>query len=226
MQAKLLCWGETDLLCLYGEGGKGTPEAQLEGLILGFDKTLRGHGLGLEDAVFHRLWARDRSVRDGINEARGRLLSKDRRTASSSFISAGRIVSASAVALEMIAFKAKRPQSRRLVDFTPPRRYAHYLVQDDWLFLSGMAEDAPTIDGQFDKAFAQVEAALRREKTGWGRVREATLFLERGKAELRWLEDRFRQAARPLPPRVTIEVVDGLASPEKNLEIEVIAAIG
>ena len=225
MQTKLLCWGGTKFLSLYGEGGRGSPSEQLETVILGFERALSSHGLALEDAVFHRLWARDRATRDGVNEPRARLLAGDRRTASSSFISADHIVSGNAVAMEMIAFKAKAPKGRRLVDFTPPRRYAHYMVQDDWLFLSGMAEDAPTMDGQFDRAFAAVEAALAREKTDWSRVREANLFLERGKAETGWLEDRFKSAAQPLPPRITFEVVDGLASPEKNLEIEIVTAI-
>ena len=99
------------------------------------------------------------------------------------------------------------------------------MVQDDWLFLSGMAEEADTMDGQFDKALAEVQAALDREGANWGQVTEATLFLERGRADLDWLRRRFLGAAPVLPPRISFEYVDGLASTPKHLEIEVIVSL-
>ena len=51
------------------------------------------------------------------------------------------------------------------------------------------------MDGQFDNSFAQVDLALAREAIDWSHVREATLFLERGAAELAWLKERFLRAA-------------------------------
>ncbi len=67
------------------------------------------------------------------------------------------------MAVEFYAVRPRDPSSRRIVDFDPPRRYAHYLCVDDWLFLSGMAEEGETMDLQFDRAFAQVQAASMRK---------------------------------------------------------------
>lgn len=223
MQTRIVHWGETDLIYLYGEGQQGPPGAQLGALIERCEDVLYKRDLSLESGVFHRLWAKDRKTRDGLNEVRAQLLTGARRTASSSFISTSHMTAEGTIALEMIAFRAKEPETRRLMDFIPARRYAHYMVQDNWLFSSGMAEEAATLDEQFDKALAKVEEALKRENKSWSCVVEASFFLERRHGSLRWLKDRFRGAVALQPPRLIFEEVDGLASPGKNLEIEVIA---
>ena len=223
MQTRIVHWGETDLVYLYGEGQQGSPGVQLENLIARCEDALHRSDLSLESAVFHRLWAKDRTTRDGINEVRARLLKGVRRTASSSFISTGHMTFGATIALEMIPFRAKAPETRRLMEFTPARRYPYYMVQDNWLFLSGMAEEAATLDEQFDSALAKVEEALERENKSWSRVVETSFFLERGHGSLGWLKDRFRRAVSFQPSRIIFEEVEGLASRGKNLEIEVIA---
>src|SRR5258706_5728624 len=99
-------------------------------------------------------------------------------------------------------------------------------MQAGRMWLSGMAEHAPSLDGQLDKSLAEIDSALAREASGWNHVREANLFLERGAGELGWLEARFKQAVPNLPPQISYTLVDGLASPEKKLEIEAIASLG
>jgi enamine deaminase RidA (YjgF/YER057c/UK114 family) len=79
------------------------------------------------------------------------------------------------------------------------------------------------MDEQFDRSFAQVQAALDAEGFKWSDVISANLFLERGKADRKWLLDRFRMAAPLSPAALSLEIVDGLANTPKHLEIEIIA---
>lgn len=214
------------LIGLSGEGIPGlTPADQLAGLLDAFDKRLRQDGLALENAVRHRLWTRDRRARDESNDIRARLISGNRRCATSSFIDRDRFASAGDVAIELWAQYPASTQRRRLVDFDPPRRYAHYLVQDGVFHLSGMAEPGATLDAQFDNAFGEVIRAMEMEKVAWPDVLSASLFVERGQGEPRWMMERFRKAAGAELPFVECEAVDGLASVDKHLEIEITARI-
>ena len=222
VQSRSHYWRSTELVSLYGEGERGTPPQQLESLAQECWTALEAHNLAASDVVFTRLWMRDRADAAGLAEVRERVLRGPARSASSSFYSHEHFIGDGAVALELIAFRAADPKTRRLVDFMPPRRYAHYMLQDDWLFLSGMAEEGDTMDIQFDKAFAEVERALSLEKLSWRDVTEATMFLEHGRADIAWLRARFVEAVSPLL-RMSFEYVDGLATPTKNLEIEIIA---
>lgn len=227
MIVKQVAWAGRSLISLLAEGPSGhTPADQLAGVLDAFDERLRGFGLSLENAVRHRLWTRDRRARDESNDIRARLISGYRRCATSSFIDRDRFASAGDVAMELWAqFPAPAPR-RRLVDFEPPRRYAHYLVQDDILHLSGMAETGATIEAQFDNAFGEVIRAMQRETVGWTDVLSASLFVERGQGAPQWLIERFRAAVGVDLPFVECEPVDGLASTDKHLEIEITARLG
>jgi enamine deaminase RidA (YjgF/YER057c/UK114 family) len=226
MIMKQVRWAGLGLVSLYEEGAPDrTPADQLAGVLEACDQRLRGFGLSLENAVRHRLWTRDRRARDESNDIRARLISGNRRCATSSFIDRDRFASAGNVALELLAqYPAPAPR-RRLVDFEPPRRYAHYLVQDDIFHLSGMAEPGATLDAQFDNAFGQVTAAMQRETVAWADVLSASLFIERGQGEPQWLMERFRKAVGADLPFVECEPVDGLASTDKHLEIEITARL-
>lgn len=203
-------------------GAHGAPAEQLERAVAEGHAALATEGLSPDDVALTRLWMNDRESAAQFNDVRDRLLRRAWRSASSSFFSRERM-SGGVVALEFYALRRRDGGSRRIVDFDPPRRYAHYLAVDDWLFLSGMAEEGDTMDTQFDLAFAQVRAALEREAFSWADVCSASLFLQRGKAEAEWFAARFREAAAILPPVVSLEVVDELANTPKHLEIEVIA---
>jgi enamine deaminase RidA (YjgF/YER057c/UK114 family) len=226
MIIKHVRWAGLGLISLYEEGAaERTPADQLTGVLEACDERLRGFGLSLDNAVRHRLWTRDRRARDESNDIRARLISGNRRCATSSFIDRDRFASTGDIALELLVqFPAPAPQ-RRLVDFDPPRRYAHYLVQDGIFHLSGMAEPGATIDAQFDNAFAQVTAAMQHETVAWADVLSASLFIERGQGEPQWLIERFRKAVGAELPFVECEPVDGLASTDKHLEIEITARL-
>jgi enamine deaminase RidA (YjgF/YER057c/UK114 family) len=223
---KQIVWADHGLVSLYGEGRRTRSAAeQLADVFAAFDQRLMGLGLTLENAVRHRLWTRDRQTREASNEIRASLITGNRRCATSSFISRDIFASDGDVAVELIAQIPAITPHRRLVDFDPPRRYAHYIVQDGLLFLSGMAEDGATLDEQFDSAFAEVRRAMTLEKVDWPDILSAGLFIERGQGEARWLLNRFRAAVPVAVPYVDCTPVDGLASPGKHLEIEITAKL-
>lgn len=223
---KHIRWADHALVALYKEGAAGkAPDAQLAGIVDELDSALRSVGLSLETAVRHRVWTRDRQAREATNDARARLITGNRRCATSSFIDSRRFVSAADVAMELVAQYPGRDNRRRLVDFEPPRRYAHYLVQDGLFFMSGMAESGATLDEQFDKAFGEVRHGMSMEGVSWHDVLSASLFIERGHGDPAWLIERLRNAVPVALPYVACEQVDGLASADKHLEIEITAKL-
>lgn len=223
MQVRHLKWGGDDFVSIYGEGKTGEVGRQLAELLDRIETELAAAGLSLDDAVFHRLWSRTREGREEVGAVRERRFAGNRRTASSSFIAARRLAGPGDVALEVIARRASPGEERRLFDFEPPRRYAHYMVSGRWLFLSGMAETGDSMEQRFTRAMAELEVAMRTTSMGWGNVVEATLFMERGKGTLEWLRQSFLAAVPIAPDLIAAEYVDGLASTDKHLEIEIVA---
>ena len=212
-----------EIIIVSAGGASGEPGEQLESIVEACRTALAFEGLSNKDVALSRLWMRDRDSAAALNDERERLLRGDFRSASSSFFSRQRMSGEGVVAVEFYAVRPLDRSSRRIVTFDPPRRYAHYLAVDDWLFLSGMAEEGDTMDAQFDKAFAQVQSALDMEGLTWADVCSASLFLQNGKAAPDWMLERFRTAAPVQPHVVTFEVVDELANTPTHLEIEVIA---
>lgn len=223
MQVQQVWWGGDAFVTVCGEGSAGDPGAEFARLIDRIEEALGEAGLSLDDAVFHRLWARSREDREAIGAVRESRFGGNRRTASSSFIAANRFSGAGAVALEVIARRARGGDERRLVDFDPPRRYAHFMLSGGWLFLSGMAETGNSMEQRFANSFAEVESGLRKAGMDWKNVLEAALFVERGQGTTAWLHDAFLAAVPLVPGRILVEYVDGLASTDKHLEIEIVA---
>lgn len=226
MAMKRMTWAGHDLVSLYGEGAAGrTPGEQLRDVFAEFERELSGIGLSLDNGVRHRLWTRTREAREASNEIRAELIAGNRRCATSSFISRDILSSGGDVAVEMIAQVPAATAVRRLVDFSPPRRYARYLVQDGLMFVSGMAEEGDSLEAQFERAMREVIVAMRLESVTWNDVFSAQLFLERGDVDSTWLLQRFRNAVGGDLPYLDCEEVDGLASPGKHLEIEITAEL-
>ena len=226
MAVKRMTWGDHSLVSLYGEGSPGRdPADQMADVFAELDRELRALGLSLDNGVRQRIWTSSRETREASNDMRAQLITGNRRCATSSFISRDVIASGGDVAVEMIAqFPAAVPE-RRLVDFTPPRRYARYLVQDGLMFVSGMAEPGATMEAQFAKAMGEIAVAMRMESVTWENVFSAQLFIERGDTDPIWLLNRFREVIGGGLPHFDCEEVDGLASPDKHLEIEITATL-
>lgn len=182
-------------------------------------------GCTLADAVFHRLWTSTREVREACAAPRAKYFSGENRTASSSFISQVRAPGAFSVAVDVMVLVGAAQGGKRVVDFEPPRRYAHYAVAPDTLVLSGMAESGPTVEAQFTRSLQQIELAFGRERASWPSTWQVNAFLETGYGNLADVKTRLEQTLAVRPERIAIEFVDGLASSDKHLEIEAIATI-
>ena len=217
-------WHGQEFVSLSGEGSTGTPAEQLEQLLDQAEAALAKLSLTLEAVVLTRFWIRERGPGEDIRSVRSRRLTGLHRSATSTFYSETHFMGPGQVAIDLIALKHPIPESRRLVDFDPPRRYAHYQMHNGWLFASGMAEVAPDPESQFVALFAQLELALNSEGKGWEDVILARIYTEKGFAERTWALDRLLSAIPGEPPEmITAETVSGLASTNKNLEIEIIA---
>lgn len=216
-------WHNHLFYTLQGEGRNGTAVQQIEDLFDQAELMLQRYSLTMEDAVFIRFWMRDRSISDAVRTVRMRRLSGTRRVASSSFFDKDHFLSTGQVAIDLIAMPPALPPAKRLVDFDPPRRYAHYLVQDGWLFLSGMAEQAVDLIGQLAAIFEQIERALTAEEMDWSHVQLVDIYVERDLVDAAGVLEKLITTAGTELEMITIQIVDGLASTNKNLEIEVIA---
>ena len=166
---------------------------------------------------------RDRSISDEVRMVRSRRLFGPDRVATSSFFDRDRFLNSEQVAVDLIAMPSVMSPAKRLVDFDPPRRYAHYLFRDGWLFLSGMAEQAPDITGQLSAILQQIECALLAEKMEWFHVKLVEIYIERNLVDKAIVLEKLMTRAGTDFNVITIHTVDGLASTHKNLEIEVIA---
>lgn len=224
MQSEWIYLGSSEVLALRGEALPGHAGEQLSELLVSCEMALSKEGLSSDDIVFQRLWHRSRDVREPASAARRAFFTGSRRTGSSSFQSASRFNGDGDVAIELFAMRRKPGQSKRIVDFADPRHYPHYVVQGDIVFVSGMAVLAPTLGQQLALSLTDVERALVAEDLAWKNVVEVHAFIERGHASSSWLATSLIQAVEVKIPRITIEPVDGLATPGKLLEIEAIAA--
>lgn len=214
--------GASELLSVCGETGAGRVGAEMTALLEACETVLQENGLSVLDVVFQRMFTRSRGAREEASLARGTFFSGHRRGGSSSFQSAARFAGAGNAMIEILALRSRLGRGKRLVEFAEPRKYPHYVVHDDLMFVSGMAELAPTPEEQLARAVAQIELALGTEKVGWHHVIEAHMFLQKGSRSPAWLRAGLDAAAKVQIPRVTCEQVDGLATEGKVLEIEVV----
>lgn len=214
--------GSSELLSLRGETGAGKVGEQMTALLARCETVLKADGLSVLDVVFQRMFLRGREAREEASAARGTFFSGDRRGGSSSFQSADRFQGPGDAMIEMLALRSKSGKPKRLVEFAEPRKYPHYVVHDDLMFVSGMAELASTPEEQLARSLAQVELALKRENVSWRDVIEARTYLQKGSKTPAWLRAGLDAAAKLQIPRVIVEPVDGLATEGKVLEIEVV----
>jgi enamine deaminase RidA (YjgF/YER057c/UK114 family) len=223
MQVRHVWLAGERFLFIYGEVTQGDPAERFSHLIERIEAALTEFQLTMDHAVFHRLWLRSRQGRETIADIRAQRFAGRRRTASSSFISEARFSGTGEIALELVVKWDGDDQTRRIIDFEPPRRYAHYLTVGDWLFLSGMAEEADTLEEKFNRSMAEVERALAAERMDWQDVIAIHLFIEHGRGAVDWLRNAFVSGAPRCAAPITVEAVDGLASTSKHLEVEIIA---
>jgi len=106
MQVRLFNWLGREFVEIVEEGQDGlAADLATEQLFHRFETELLSHGLSLEDTVRIRVWGRDKSERTLATAARSKILTGQRKAASSSFISPRWFESAATAALELLAMK-------------------------------------------------------------------------------------------------------------------------
>ena len=121
---------------------------------------------------------------------------------------------------------------------TDPDPYEPYLLSQairfgGLLFVSGQAgydDRGQIVQGGFDaqaaQAFANLERALRAGGASLAEVVKVTIFVTDMAANFATVVERRRQHFTPPYPADSIVEVAGLYTPEAQIEIEAIAAIG
>jgi hypothetical protein len=134
MKSRLFTWLGRDFIEISGEGKAGVPpDVATEDLFARCESELRSHGFSLENTARIRVWGRDKDARTLATAARAKILTGQRKAASSSFISQQWFDSDGTVGLELLAMKPRDSGAeRRPVDFEPARNYLCYLDTIPW----------------------------------------------------------------------------------------------
>ena len=150
MKTRYFCWLDREFIEISAEGRAGAPaDVATAELFQDFEAELKGHGLSLDYTARIRVWGRDKDARTLATAARSKILSGNRKAASSSFISSEWFDSNGTAGLELLAVRPVNPNpERRPVDFQPARNYLCYLGYESVLFFSGFTSDAVTLEEQ------------------------------------------------------------------------------
>jgi enamine deaminase RidA (YjgF/YER057c/UK114 family) len=226
MKKKLFSWLGREFVEIIGEGKAGAPpDTSANELFRQFEVELKSHGLSLDNAARIRVWGRDKDARALATAARSKILTGNRRAASSSFISRQWFDSDANAGLELLAMRPFNPGAeRRPVDFEPARNYLCYLRYDSVLFYSGFTSDAPTLKEQVPDVLRTLANAIAMSGASWGKVVKLSILLDRTQ-NLEVLRNLLVQGPKADVPEVEVSFVDGFAGEKYLLEIEATALI-
>jgi len=227
VKVKLFNWLGRDFIEIAAEG-KPVLSADIATaqLLEKFDMELHTYGLSLDDTVRIRVWGRDRDARALATAARSKILTGQRKAASSSFISQQWFDSDASAGLELLAMKPMNSGAdRRPVEFEPARNYLCYLRYDAVLFFSGFTSDAATLAEQVPDVIRALSNAFAVAGTGWSKVVKLSVFLQRSQ-KVDTVMDLLAKGPRPNVPEVEFIYVDGFAGEKYLVEIEATALSG
>jgi len=224
MKTKLSTWLGTEFVEIIGEGKPGAPpDSAAHELFRRCEAELKPYHLSLDNIARLRVWGRDKDARASATAARSKILTGQRRAASSSFISQEWFDSDATVGVELLAMRPLDPDTQRHpIDFEPPRNYLCYLNYGGWLFFSGFTSEAQTLEKQTEEVLATIDGALARARTDWGNVVKLSALLQRGH-DLDSVRRVLASAGRPSVPEVEFSFVDGFAGGKYLLEVEATA---
>jgi len=224
MKTRIFNWLDREFIEVIGEGKAGAaPEPAMNELFRQCDAELGRHGMSLDRAVRLRVWGREKNARTLATAVRSKILTGNRRAASSSFISQEWFDSDGAAGLELLAMRpADSSAKRQPVDFEPPRNYLCYLGYDDRLFFSGFTSEAPTLEEQTKEVIATIDSALRRAKIDWSKVVKWSALIQRGH-DMETVRRVLASADKLNAPEIEFSFVDGFAGEKYLLEIEATA---
>ncbi|HUD00532.1 MAG TPA: hypothetical protein VMR88_18725, partial [Candidatus Polarisedimenticolaceae bacterium] len=199
---------------------------QTDELFERFEAELRVSHLSLEDTVRTRIFGADKEARELATSARAKILSGERKAASSSYISASHFDSSGRVALDLLAMRSlHRDAEREVVEFEPPRAYISQLRYDSVAFVSGFTSELDRLEDQIPAVLADIDEALKIASTSWQRVAKSSVYLCRSQ-NLEVLKELLRKANRLDLARIEFEFVDGFAREKGLLEVEATALGG
>ena len=226
MRNKIFGWLEREFVSLSFEGvpGKSATE-QLAGIFKRSAEVLSGIGLGLDQVVRTRLWARERESRDRASSERARTLVGSARSASSSFIAPDHFDSEALVALDLLIMRPARANAAKtLKEYEPAITPLRYLIYDSVVFLSGVTAVLPDLESQVADIVPRISESLADAGTSWEKAVKTSFFLHRSQKvdDMRRL---FHARVSAAIPRLEYEFVDGYSSAGKLVEIEVTARL-
>jgi enamine deaminase RidA (YjgF/YER057c/UK114 family) len=226
MKTRFFSWLDREFIEISAEGRAGAPaDVATAELFQNFEAELKGHGLSLDYTARIRLWGRDKDARTLATAARSKILSGNRKAASSSFISSEWFDSDGTAGLELLAMRPMQAGAeRRPVDFEPARNYLCYLHYDSVLFFSGFTSDATTLEEQVPEIIRTLANAYAVSGVSWSKVVKLSIFLQRNQ-KLELLRNLLAQGPKLNIPEVEITLVDGFAGEKYLLEIEATAVI-
>jgi len=227
MQVRLFNWLGREFVEIVGEGQDGiAADLATERLFRRFETELQSHGLSLEDTVRIRVWGRDKSERTLATAMRSKILTGQRKAASSSFISQQWFDSDAAAGLELLAMKPMNSGAeRRPVEFEPPRNYLCYLRYDSVVYYSGYTSSADTLEDQVAEVLKTISGAraisgaLTQDFKKTGRL---SVFLHRSQ-KLTVVKELLVKESWIDLANVDFQLVDGFAGEKYLLEIEATA---
>lgn len=226
MKTKIFNWLGREFVEIVGEGTSGVPpDRAANELFQQFETELKAHGLSLDNTARIRVWGRDKNARTLATAARSKILTGNRKAASSSFISTEWFDSDATAGLELLAMRpAGSGAERRPVDFEPARNYLCYLQYDSLLFYSGFTSDAATLKEQVPEVFRTLTDAFAVSGASWSKVVKLSILLDRTQ-KLEALRALLAQAPYSNVPEVEVSFVDGFAGEKYLIEIEATAKI-
>jgi enamine deaminase RidA (YjgF/YER057c/UK114 family) len=226
MNTKIFSWLGREFVEIVGEGKPGaSPDNAANELFQRFEAELKSHGLSLDNTARIRVWGRDRDARTLATAARSKILTGNRKAASSSFISREWFDSDATAGLELLAMRPLGSGAeRRPVDFEPARNYLCYLRYDSVLFYSGFTSDAPTLEEQVPDVLRTLANAFTVSGASWNKVVKLSILLDRTQ-KLETLRDLLAQGPHSNIPELEVSFVDGFAGEKFCIEIEATAKI-
>jgi enamine deaminase RidA (YjgF/YER057c/UK114 family) len=224
MKTSFFTWLGREFIEIVAEGKAGVPpDVAIQDLFATFESELKEHGQSLDDSVRVRVWGRDRAARTLATAARSRILTGNRKAASSSFISQQWFDSDGTAGLELLAMKPLNSGAeRRPVEFEPARNYLCYLEYDSTLFFSGFTSEAETLELQTREVLATLDHAFARAGTEWSKVKELSLLVQRAYG-IETTREVLASVGRLTVPEIDFMFVDGFAGEKYLLEIEATA---
>jgi enamine deaminase RidA (YjgF/YER057c/UK114 family) len=185
---------------------------------------LEAKGLGLDDTVRTRLWARTRDDRDAASLQRRALAGNGPRPASSSYIAPDHFLTQANVAVELLAMEPReRGAERYHEEYDPPITPARYLAYDGMLFLSGVSAAGATLEDAILESLTSIHGSLKLAGLTWKSAISVSAYVRRD-VDLAETRDLILQTAPLAHLPMLLASVEGFSSPPKLLEIEVTAA--